>query len=90
MEEIMGKDEAIKFALDAIHFWLWTGETNKLNEAHDVLREFVDSPEKPWIGLTYKERCELWNISSKFSTESVIMHDFAKDIELLLREKNYE
>ena len=48
------------------------------------------SPQRTWVGLTYQERCELWNISSKFSPDSVIMHDFAKDIELALREKNYD
>lgn len=86
----MSKDEAIKLALDALHLWHWTGETTDLNKAHDALLEVVNTPEKPWVCLTYKERCELWNISSKFSPESVIMHDFAKDIELALREKNYE
>ena len=43
---------------------------------------------KEWQGLTYKERCELWNIASKFSPDSVIMHDFARDIERALKEKN--
>jgi hypothetical protein len=88
--EMMTKNEVIKLALDALHLWHWTGETNELNKAHDALLEIVDTPEKPWVGLTYKERCELWNISSKFSPDSVIMHDFAKDIELALREKNYD
>jgi hypothetical protein len=86
----MSKDEAIELALDALHLWHWTGETTDLNKAYDALLEVIDTPEKPWISLTYKERCELWNISSKFSPDSVIMHDFAKDIELALREKNYE
>ena len=89
-QKMMTKNEVIKLALDALHLWHWTGETLELNKAHDALLEIVDTPEKPWVGLTYKERCELWNISSKFSPDSVIMHDFAKDIELALREKNYD
>jgi len=86
--QAMTKDEALKLALEALHLWHWTGETTKFNEAHDALREVVDVPEKSWVGLTYKERCELWNICSMFSPDSVIMHDFAKDIEQALREKN--
>jgi len=49
---------------------------------------YTAPPQRKWVGLTYKERCELWNISSKFSPESVIMQDFAKDIESRLRELN--
>jgi hypothetical protein len=45
-------------------------------------------PKRDWVGLTYQERCELWNIASKFSPDSVIMHDFAKDIEQALKDKN--
>lgn len=49
---------------------------------------YTAPPQREWVGLTYKERCELWNIASQFLPESVIMHDFAKDIEARLRELN--
>ena len=44
--------------------------------------------QKNWQGLNHKHRCELWNIASKFSPESVMIHDFAKDIEEALKRKN--
>lgn len=56
--------------------------------AIEALRVALAQPERKWQGLTYKERCELWNIASTFSPDSVIMHDFAKDIERALKERN--
>jgi hypothetical protein len=44
--------------------------------------------QREWVGLTHKERCELWNIASKFSPDAVIMHDYAREIEAKLKEKN--
>lgn len=49
---------------------------------------YTAQPRREWVGLTYKERCELWNIASKFSPVAVIMHDYAREIESALREKN--
>jgi hypothetical protein len=76
---------------DCDHTWLYIG--SKRQQAWRCVRcgdyrLYEPKQKREWVGLTYKERCELWNIASKFSPDSVIMHDFARDIEAALKEKN--
>jgi len=56
--------------------------------SHLVVPLYTAPPQREWVGMTHKERCELWNIASKFSPDAVIMHDYAREIEAALREKN--
>ena len=82
----MTKDEALEMALWALEDF---SLVDKLAfEASEAIKQVLAQPPRKWIGLTFQERCELWNISSKFSPDSVIMHDFAKDVEEELRKKN--
>ena len=52
------------------------------------LNEPLYTHPKEWQGLTYQERTELWNESVKYSPSDVRMHDFAKDVEANLKQKN--
>jgi hypothetical protein len=49
---------------------------------------YIPEPKREWVGLTYQERCELWDEVVKYSPSEVRIHDFAKDIETKLKEKN--
>jgi hypothetical protein len=82
--KMMTKNEVIKLALDALHLWHWTGETNELNKAHDALLEIVDTPEKPWVGLTDEEVDQFHNWKDcTWSTNELVRH-----VEEILRSKN--
>lgn len=61
---------------------------DKPEPSHLVVALYTAPPQREWVGMTHKERCELWNIASKFSPDAVIMHDYAREIEAALREKN--
>jgi len=49
---------------------------------------YFDPPQRPWVGLTYQERRELWDGAIKYLPSDARIHGFAKDIEAKLKEKN--